>query len=502
MRVIVADDEEIIRNALAHMIDYSSIGYELVGIAQNGMEAYGMICDEYPDVVITDIRMPILDGLGLIERAVKLDPNLRFVILSGYYEFEYARQAMKFGVRDYLLKPTDRDQLMEVLVRCRKEKEEARQRKLSEQRKMLGDLRTTVEESYLYEGLQCREFHAVYQKYRERLKFRGEILHACICNYVEERFLAEAHKDIRRILNKYGIEMEFPAVYVKNTVVLVLNIPSVTLCKQLAGNLESLRYRGQLVSFTVEFVQDAEEALWNMIFGRISRFNRILLLDEAGESSVISNDLTSPWKLERLREEILYLEPKRIQEILEGMFSQFSTDTEAAKNFTMGLYLKLNSDDSEEAMEIACDFFRSLRACRKVGEVREMCFRMAVGSMRPEEKRSVVDMIKSYVNSHISDENLSLKWLAENYLFMNVQYLSQLFIKKEGERFSDYLNRMRMEKARRLILTYRSDNIKDIASQVGFESNPRYFGQVFKRYYGILPSELIVQPHNREVTGK
>ena len=86
-----------------------------------------------------------------------------------------------------------------------------------------------------------------------------------------------------------------------------------------------------------------------------------------------SNDLTSPWKLERLREEILYLEPKRIQEILEGMFSQFSTDTEAAKNFTMGLYLKLNSDDSEEAMEIACDFFRSLRACRKVGEVREMC---------------------------------------------------------------------------------------------------------------------------------
>ena len=162
MRVIVADDEEIIRNALAHMIDYSSIGYELVGIAQNGMEAYGMICDEYPDVVITDIRMPILDGLGLIERAVKLDPNLRFVILSGYDEFEYARQAMKFGVRDYLLKPTDRDQLMEVLVRCRKEKEEARQRKLSEQRKMLGDLRTTVEESYLYEGLQCREFHAVY----------------------------------------------------------------------------------------------------------------------------------------------------------------------------------------------------------------------------------------------------------------------------------------------------------------------------------------------------
>ena len=83
---------------------------------------------------------------------------------------------------------------------------------------------------------------------------------------------------------------------------------------------------------------------------------------------------------------------------------------------------------------------------------------------------------------------------------MNVQYLSQLFIKKEGERFSDYLNRMRMEKARRLILTYRSDNIKDIASQVGFESNPRYFGQVFKRYYGILPSELIVQPHNRAVS--
>jgi YesN/AraC family two-component response regulator len=87
--------------------------------------------------------------------------------------------------------------------------------------------------------------------------------------------------------------------------------------------------------------------------------------------------------------------------------------------------------------------------------------------------------------------HLSLKWIAENYLFISIGYLSKQFIKEEGERFSDYLNRQRMEKAKQLLLIYNSSNIKDVANEVGFGNNPRYFSQVFKRYTGLTPTEFI-----------
>lgn len=108
LRLMIVDDEQIIREALSQMIDFESLGYELIATAKNGMEAYDIICDEYPDVVITDIRMPILNGLDLIERSIKTDSKISFILLSGYNDFEYAKQAMKYGVRFYLLKPTDK----------------------------------------------------------------------------------------------------------------------------------------------------------------------------------------------------------------------------------------------------------------------------------------------------------------------------------------------------------------------------------------------------------
>ena len=111
LRLMIVDDEQIIREALSSMIDYTSLGYKVIATAKNGMEAYDRIRDDYPDVVITDIKMPILNGLELIERASHIDSRITFILLSGYGEFEYAKQAMKYGVRYYLLKPTDKQEL-------------------------------------------------------------------------------------------------------------------------------------------------------------------------------------------------------------------------------------------------------------------------------------------------------------------------------------------------------------------------------------------------------
>ena len=87
IKLLIVDDEEIIRQSLSATIDYVSMGYQLIGNAKNGMEAYDIIRDEYPEVVITDLKMPILGGLELIERTYKFDKNVIFIILSGYGEF-------------------------------------------------------------------------------------------------------------------------------------------------------------------------------------------------------------------------------------------------------------------------------------------------------------------------------------------------------------------------------------------------------------------------------
>lgn len=253
LRLIIVDDEEIILEALSELIDYASIGFELIGRARNGMEALNLIEDFDPDVVITDIRMPLLDGLQLIERANRLSAHPEFILLSGYDEFEYARKAMRFGVKHYLLKPTDREELI--------------------------------------------------------------------------------------------------------------------------GALESIRQ---------EYDHTA--------------------------------------KMKHLLNDIISVSPQ-----------------EASAPF-------------------------------------------------PE---NMISQCKAYVENHLSSETLSLKWLAENYCFVSVGYLSKQFVKTEGLRFSDYLNRLRVKKAKELILYHHEDNIKSIASQVGFASNPQYFGQVFKKYEGITPSDYI-----------
>ena len=120
IKLLIADDEKIIRETIASLIDWNSLGISLIGTAENGLEAYNMILDDYPDIVLTDIKMPGLSGLDLIQRIHEINPDTQFVILSGYGEFKFAQRAMQYGVKHYLLKPCNEEQIIESL-RCAKE---------------------------------------------------------------------------------------------------------------------------------------------------------------------------------------------------------------------------------------------------------------------------------------------------------------------------------------------------------------------------------------------
>src|SRR5690554_3938573 len=117
IRVVIADDETRICKLIIKLIDWDKLGMLIVGTASNGIEALELIQKENPDIVITDIRMPGYDGLDMIERAKGINSDLEFIIISGYGQFEYAKKAIEYGVKDFLLKPINKEELHRALLR-------------------------------------------------------------------------------------------------------------------------------------------------------------------------------------------------------------------------------------------------------------------------------------------------------------------------------------------------------------------------------------------------
>ncbi|HEY9595552.1 MAG TPA: response regulator, partial [Spirochaetia bacterium] len=121
MKLVIVEDEEIIRNGLLENVKWRSLGIEVVGQAEDGQEAEELIDRARPDIVVSDIRIPFLDGLTLAEHVTEKYPGTAIVLLSGYDDFDYARRAITIGVEDYILKPIDLDNFSDVLRRvCRK----------------------------------------------------------------------------------------------------------------------------------------------------------------------------------------------------------------------------------------------------------------------------------------------------------------------------------------------------------------------------------------------
>ena len=507
LRLMIVDDEQIIREALSQMIDYESLGYELIATAKNGMEAYDIICDEYPDVVITDIRMPILNGLDLIERSIKTDSKISFILLSGYNDFEYAKQAMKYGVRFYLLKPTDKNELIDSLVSIRKERLQEEARRKSQQVDLLKTLHIPLEQSFIMELLEHQDtFSSVFHKYQELLSLPESCLYACICSFVEEPYLKNFATDIVKILGVEGLRLDFSILYVKNTAVLIFPATTLATQERIKNSVLKLHYPNQSVTFETEFIHmETSEKLFYFVIQKISRFERILLLSEKGESYEIRNHITAPWMISHLEDSITSA-PDIIQanELLNSVFID-SMPPATARSLALGLFLQADLNQEKPPIEAACDFFRRLYSCDNVTQIRNL---LSVVLVQKEHETaghkasSNIALLKTYIREHLDSENLSLKWLAENYLFVSVGYLSKQFVKEEGMRFCDYLNKERMEEAIRLMTYYHNDNIKQIARQVGFGSNPQYFSQVFKRFSGLPPTDYIEKQKNTKHKGE
>ena len=166
LKMIIADDERVIRETISQMLDWESLGIELIGVCKNGIEVYNMILDESPDIVMTDIRMPGLSGLEVVREIAQTNQQIQFIFLSGYEEFEYAREAMKYGVKYYLLKPCSESKMTEAIC-------QAKEDCLKVRRQMEADLRQnsllrTIQQEAMYhllmEGMAWKDKASLKEK--------------------------------------------------------------------------------------------------------------------------------------------------------------------------------------------------------------------------------------------------------------------------------------------------------------------------------------------------
>lgn len=128
IKIAVVDDEELIRRGLSYLLEEAKRGYQVVGMFENGQKALDFLMNYDVDVIITDIRMPVMDGLSFLQKLQRLGKEYQVIILSGYDDFAYAQQAIRYGVKEYLLKPINKEELYQAIDRNAAVKAESKER--------------------------------------------------------------------------------------------------------------------------------------------------------------------------------------------------------------------------------------------------------------------------------------------------------------------------------------------------------------------------------------
>lgn len=495
LKILVVDDEPRVRKGISNLILEYEGRYELIGCCESAAEAIELISRTIPDVVITDIKMPHMDGLELINYLKHRYQNLEFVILSGYGDFEYAKKALQYQVHDFLLKPVEEDEFYKVLDEIamkRIEKNKENQEGL-EDNHFFNFLKTSSRDEELQYlevlGFACRE-----EPYRvmiidtqyinvEALKKAGGMK-----RLFKEEFYPELQ--IYKCFDKQSVfiwNKPFCLDEFKRKTELLLNKYN---CKVLAGiSAEETNYlllKEQYMqaltalktcvynSFDTIFIydkqaMDQEVRFPDEIMGRM--INAMRSLNEEGLDLHIK-ELMQVYKesscgILRLKSHMLFLGSN-----LERLCESFGIDEQYSKNI---LTFVSNIEEIKSFTELEAVLKSNINAIsngiKQIKEYKAKSYRM--------------NNIMKFVDENYT-RDISLQEVAE-YASLSVGYLSNYFKTEAGMSFVEYITFKRMERAKELLVST-NDKSYHIAEQVGY-GNSQYFTTLFKKQIGVTPSE-------------
>ncbi len=504
LKLLLVDDEEIIRNTIASSVDWESYGISLIGTCPDGVEAYHTILDEIPDIVMTDIRMPGISGLELVERIAKTDLNVHFIILSGYGEFEYAKRAMKCGVKHYLLKPCDTTQiedcLKEVATECRNDHWQSN----APSNSMFGQLRQTLLRNIISDGCSLDELTpAFYDRFEQYLDLHDTPYQVCYIYYLEQNNLDIALVQINRFLTNIAPDLEVGKLYVRNT--LIFYFPNFDPdYKAFDSFFKSLSISGQSVETEYQRVSFPDlQSVLDTIIQKLRRYDMFWFLTKEGMKENFNYGkitMQCSHMIAALLRASAEKRPAIIADFTELLGS--ITNVHFLLQLTDTALIQITSSLNGESMDNIVSFLLSLHKLEDApGIIKVFTEKLKeVLGAAPALENSYSPFIEktiAYLNTHLSNPDLTLKWISENYLYMNVNYVSRCFYKETGEKFSTYLMNLRIEKAKQIFMETPDIPIHEVAEQVGCGNNPYYFNRIFKKGTGMSPSMCVKRLHAR-----
>ncbi|ULT58328.1 response regulator [Neobacillus drentensis] len=489
LKAVLFDDEYIVLHGLQKMIDWSKYGIELVGTASNGLAAIDLVETYSPDIVFTDIRMPGMNGLEVVEKILEAAPEIVCVVFSGFNEFEYVKKAIKLGVSDYLEKPITIPMIEDTIQRILE--------KLHHQKTVLS----------LEEKWEDSRIELVQKATLDLLLQGDEVLPKWRKSFEEEV------KDIVAVtvlaLSEKGPDLpshpSYFSVYIRNgaehlLVIFHLEADSTELLNQLIywPNEHGITIgSGRTYPDLTEAPKSYKEALQALRYGQFMEHGEWTRFEEIGENPNIPSDLSEleeaiifflrtgnkPGLYQQLEEFISKIQLQRLnpdvieREILKLIYLGLEVAKETGEDIShlsQGNYLPhvdirlLNTKEQmfswlKQQMEMIMDWFLLIRKDKKHDAVEKAC---------------------TYIEKNFS-KDLTLQDVAEN-VGMNPTYFSLLFKEEMKQSYIKYLTKLRMERAKELLRE--GKKVAEVSEKVGYHTY-RHFSELFKKHAGVNPGQ-------------
>lgn len=531
--IILVDDEEEVRKSIIKQIDWESAGFQVVGDAENGEDALEKIEVLEPDVVLTDIRMPYMDGLTLAEKIRQRYPSTKVVIFSGYDDFEYAQKAIKLNVTEYILKPVNVEELTSILKRIKSNLDEEIEEKhnvsrLRENyRKSLPIIREQFFNDMVHRRLADDLIESKLREYDIPITGARKWIIAAIdveksddrskktlsLHEEEELIPISVMQIVREKLKSYCRFSLFQSTAEAGMVVIaaldddntttglidvlgdicketkrILEVPvtigighSVTGLSKIAGSyqsaVEALGYKAVVGSGITIYINDMEP----VGSGKLE-------FDNSDESDFISAVKFGPdEKIEAVMVRISgKLESARVHYRQQQVyvFGVLNTVIQMIQQYDLNL---------EEILGGELEYLSVIDKLQKREEFGEWLLKtarkmnQAINQERDMTTRQVIQQAKQYIMDNYQNPDLSVEMICR-HLHMSPAYFSTMFKKETGQAYIAYLTEIRLNKAVEL-LNKTDDKTYVIASKVGYQEQ-NYFSYVFKKKFGVSPTKF------------
>lgn len=512
LKVILIDDEIVILQGLKKLINWTALGLEIVGEAMDGLEGLSLIEEKHPDIVISDITMPNLNGIEMLRLINEKKYKLKTIFLSGYQEFEFVQEAMHYGATDYLLKPVNEDNMIKVLNRISQEIGE--ERSYHYLRKQ-----DSIWEQKFQELLLNKDWSVTIDKFcllikKEAICIGSKLLWKKEAVSKDDNLSIikyEIYDYIHRIIEELGgklIRKDNNAIY------WIIQLDNRNELLQLINNIDELVTRKYPISMIngiscyhdsiLEMYKSAKRALEIYYFEELKICYDVkkdydiklktqafkMEFDNLCQSIVVNRDS------DLIVKEILNA-ISMLKEIHFGKKNAFINDCIL---LTGQIYALLNDCGlvNEYNQEEYLEFIENIRTkltfsnmVKEVDAFYEQLF-LKIQLLNNVHESSEIIKIKQYIDKHYH-ESITLEQLA-NYIGMNASYLSTFFKKETGQNFKSYLTLVRMKEAIRLL---NSTDLKsyELANSVGY-SDPKQFREKFKEVFGVSPQQYRKQKNN------